>query len=263
MNTAEVIASMLTENTGRHMLDSGGAYGRNWERNHGRDVESFLAAPKARWGYDGEYVILDVFHFLNDRLEYDAELDAAFSEWADEEMPDDGWLAVMEEFASKWTEEENSGLSWNTINTYNGEDSLSQVLQYTQINEDDGEWLWGDLYLVQIHGGCDVRGGYTRPRVFRQKDSYSECPLLENNDFSVSCTGMKTVQSETLPGFPDEPEIVYHNWQFYGNDCVDDSGASCESPLYNVEWDEDNDAPFCPECAEHDEVSHLEAYTLY
>ena len=24
---------MLTENTGKHMLDSGGAYGRHWERN--------------------------------------------------------------------------------------------------------------------------------------------------------------------------------------------------------------------------------------
>lgn len=50
MNTAEVIASMLTENTGRHMLDSGGAYGRNWERNHGRDVESFSRCAESALG---------------------------------------------------------------------------------------------------------------------------------------------------------------------------------------------------------------------
>ena len=38
--TKAVIADMLQENTGRHMLDSGGAYGRNWERNQGRDFDS-------------------------------------------------------------------------------------------------------------------------------------------------------------------------------------------------------------------------------
>lgn len=32
-STERVLIAMLTENTGRHMLDSGGAYGRNWERN--------------------------------------------------------------------------------------------------------------------------------------------------------------------------------------------------------------------------------------
>lgn len=261
METAEVIANMLTENTGRHMLDSGGAYGRNWERNQGKTLDYFLLRPKAYWGYKGEYVILDVFHFLNDRLEYDADLDAAFLEWADEEMPDVPWMAVMEEFASRWTEEENPGMAWQTINTYNNEDSLSQVLQYTQINEESGEWLWGDLYLVQIHGGCDVRGGYTRPRVFRGKHPFDEVPLGENNDFYITCTGMKTVQSETLPGFRDNPDVIYHNWQFYAGDCVDESGASCDSPLVDAEWDEDNNAPFCPKCAEHNEISHLEPYT--
>ena len=38
--TADVIISMLKENTGAHFLDSGGAYGRNWERNQARDFES-------------------------------------------------------------------------------------------------------------------------------------------------------------------------------------------------------------------------------
>ena len=42
--TAEVIADMLRENTGKHFLDSGGAYGRHWERNQDRD---FSAEPYA------------------------------------------------------------------------------------------------------------------------------------------------------------------------------------------------------------------------
>ena len=31
--TEKVIREMLTESTGRHMLDSGGIYGRHWEKN--------------------------------------------------------------------------------------------------------------------------------------------------------------------------------------------------------------------------------------
>lgn len=262
--TDKVLVEMLTENTGRSFLDSGSAYGRNWERNQGKIVEDFLSKPAASWGYSGEYVVLDVFHFLRDRLEYDAELDAAFEEWANEEMPDDHWMACMEAFAEKWTEEEHSGNSWDTVNTYNGEDSLSQVLQYVQINEEDGEWIFGDLYLVQIHGGCDVRGGYTRPRVFRGLNPYGEAPLLENNDFSVSCTGMKTVQVETLPGWEDNPEMIYHSWDFRGGECCDSDGSYISydySPLYNPEWDDNAEAPFCPECAEKDHASHLQVHT--
>lgn len=30
-----LICEMLTENTGKHFLDSGGANGRNWQRNQG------------------------------------------------------------------------------------------------------------------------------------------------------------------------------------------------------------------------------------
>lgn len=42
-----------------------------------------------------------------------------------------------------------------TANTYNGEDMLSQVMQYYSFPE---EHNW--LYAIAIHGGGDVRGGY-------------------------------------------------------------------------------------------------------
>jgi len=47
-DTADILAGMFTENTGRHMLDSGGAYGRNWEHNQGRTTADFLNALWAR-----------------------------------------------------------------------------------------------------------------------------------------------------------------------------------------------------------------------
>jgi hypothetical protein len=46
MTIENVIASMMTENTGTHFLDSGGAYGRNWQRNQGLTVGATVDALK-------------------------------------------------------------------------------------------------------------------------------------------------------------------------------------------------------------------------
>jgi hypothetical protein len=48
--TQTVLLEMFQENTGAHMLDSGGAYGRNWERNQGKDLfeEPMIDAQYAR-----------------------------------------------------------------------------------------------------------------------------------------------------------------------------------------------------------------------
>ena len=62
----------------------------------------------------------------------------------------------------------------HTWNTYNGDSFLSQVLQgsYLTIN--------GESYvLFQIHGGADVRGGYTDAKLFKL-DSFQEWLPCEN-----------------------------------------------------------------------------------
>ena len=40
-NTEQQIYNMLTENTGTHFLDSGGANGRHWQRNIKKSLEDF------------------------------------------------------------------------------------------------------------------------------------------------------------------------------------------------------------------------------
>jgi hypothetical protein len=57
-----------------------------------------------------------------------------------------------------------------TVNTYNEDNLLDQVLLFTYFELRAGAGRGGcvGVYVVlQVHGGCDVRGGYTRPRVFR------------------------------------------------------------------------------------------------
>ena len=76
--TDNLICEMLTENTGKHFLDSGGANGRNWQRNQGLTPEACEAQPSATLEiseWDGGYELIptiNLYHFLTQQLCLDA-----------------------------------------------------------------------------------------------------------------------------------------------------------------------------------------------
>lgn len=160
--TAEVLAEMFTENTGRHFLDSGGAYGRNWERNQGKTADHWMKAPSATIhdeGTDYAYVTINTFRWLESRLDYAHDMQARFDAFA--EASDAPWLVDMEDFAEKM----HDGFGYDevqSVNTYNYDSLLDEVLQWTEFTYEDERYV-----LLQYHGGCDVRGGYTAPKVYR------------------------------------------------------------------------------------------------
>lgn len=189
----QLVYSMLTENTGAHPLDSGGAYGRNHERNRTKTLDDFLAEEPEQYvaDFDTKYPYIDrtvsVFHYLagdGTNLELDEYCDtfnrlvdmarnsddATMNQYADD-CPYYGVLRPCWEYLQSLEdfEEVQRGAPYGgrhletfTFNTYNYDSDLSQVLQggYCKID--------GDVYLIlQIHGGCDVRGGYTDARLFR------------------------------------------------------------------------------------------------
>jgi len=205
--TDKALIEMLTEDTGRHMLDSGGAYGRNWERNQARD---FMAEPSStltiRAGdWHDQHAEIEVthsvFHWLRDRLDYEPKMTAAFKRFAAKpENEDKCWLELMEEYAHK-----PQFSNVQTVNTYNGEDLLSQTLQYTMFDcEESGE----QYVLLQIHGGRDVRGGYTAPRVFRVMEEYA---MWENAKAGIWEESDPVERDQlTLPGV--EREQWGRNW---------------------------------------------------
>ena len=45
---SQTICDMLTENTGTHMLDSGGDNGRSWQQNQGLTVDALHAKRNSR-----------------------------------------------------------------------------------------------------------------------------------------------------------------------------------------------------------------------
>jgi len=182
--TETVLLRMFKENTGRHICDSGGYGGRMWERNQKKDLDAepyckveFSVWPSRNAIWEGakdktpELEIMptiSAYHFCCEHLIYEEALDKSFQTWANQpHRLDVGWLALMQEWV-EWKFKGEATSPWDSndsdpaiINTYNEECMLSQSLQYAMF-EVDGE----QYYLLQIHGGCDIRGGYTAPRVF-------------------------------------------------------------------------------------------------
>jgi hypothetical protein len=154
------------------LLDSGGAYGRNWERNQALGVDGLAAKPAVY--FDGSRPQKSVFHYLREHLTFAPDFDAFWQRF-DDERPNESWLENLEEWFDVLgvKPEADSGFYEGgrlEINTYNNEyDLVDQVLQYSFF-----ELNGADFIALQIHGGCDVRGGYTKPRIFRIDTSREE-----------------------------------------------------------------------------------------
>jgi len=157
--TEQLIYEMLIENTGEHFLDSGGAYGRNHQRNAKRTLQDFRNDPKVELDYyKGEFddFTVSLFHYLCEVLEVDN-----FSNEINKkiENSEDHWVREVEENILFGYDTENIS---ELCNTYNGEENISQTILFITFTR------FGVSYcLLQIHGGCDVRGGYTETKCFK------------------------------------------------------------------------------------------------
>lgn len=193
--TTRKLIEMFTENTGAQAGDSGGAYGRHWERNQGRD---FLSEPEATLeavynpteGQRFEALFqVSAFHYLGSRLTAAPEMNRRYQAYARSRRSEEHEMNIMESFAKEHLPAkgfDTGGIYGEgqplVINTYNGEDSLSQTLQYVHFTVKEG-WRSTTTYIIlQVHGGCDVRGGYTDAVVFAA--DYSE-GLTDNAGGSI------------------------------------------------------------------------------
>ena len=180
----DLIKSMLLENTGKHFLDSGGTNGRAWQRNQGVIFEDLKPVEVEVWGENDIDITINLYHYLANA---NLELDPICVEFNSLQKSSDNWNAdsLLGECYGVSREAEDF-LQYkshiycydvkveNTWNTYNGDCFLSQVLQgsYLTIN--------GESYvLLQVHGGADVRGGYTDAKLFKL-DAFQECLPCED-----------------------------------------------------------------------------------
>jgi len=265
--TAQKLAEMLQENTGRSILDSGDYYGRHWQRNQGVDFEKQSEGRLECWARDGELDMLpvvSVYHFLKDRLQYNPELDERFREWCEDAGATGLNLAIgfVTSIGGKGIYGDGEPM---VINTYNGEDLLSQTLQYIYWTDENDE----THVLLQIHGGCDVRGGYTDPVAFDVTDC-DGTSIFDNARATIYCDdcgkhwdtdngchwapdgcygrGYKQLQdypaTDERPCYPQKPDpaqrVIWDNWG--------PMDPNRPEPCAGVVWvDEDNNGhcPFC------------------
>ncbi len=202
MKTVEQqIYEMLVECTGQAICDSGGASGRNWQRNKGKTLDAFQKEPEVVLEfYQGmyEYYTISVFHYLTKQL----EIDGICQEF--NEIPSDDWDCEdyhgVSTKAGKLLDRYNAkiGEGWNS---YNGDSSLSQVIQGTYVEIADNAYV-----VLQIHGGCDVRGGYTDAKLFKIVNEYDYIPCLAPEDVYGTITP-KDADTET-PALPGCEHIV-------------------------------------------------------
>ena len=231
--TEQVLIGMLKENTGSHMCDSGGFYGRHWQKNQDKD---FMQEPEATVEFSicNDQLSVEfsknVFHFLKDRLEFNEELNEDFKSFVDSNDYYD--LQAMQEYCD--LHEYDSQM----VNTYNGESNVSQTLQFITFGHGS------DLYehnhvLLQIHGGCDVRGGYSTPMVF---DLMDECGIYMVADGSISCSNCDANWST------DDAYHWYNDGSSVGTELQEyDATEGSEGIEGKVVVNEDGEA-FCPKC---------------
>lgn len=199
--TERVFAHMMRENTGASILDSGGAYGRAWQRNLTRDFAKVQAATLRGHVYTSPYskvpnvptleldVTIDLFTYLASRLDYDRALTRQLRRFAALESNEgESWLSIAEAFPA-WIatkRDADVGEAW-AGNSYNEDNYLSGTVQYVSFTMDHEQYI-----ILQIHGGCDARGGYTAPCVFR--------------DDSNGCGNFGDWYQATI--FPDHGEVT-------------------------------------------------------
>jgi len=251
-STQQALLEMWTENTGRHFLDSGDAWGRNWERNQGLTVADMMARPQVtldvRFGYAD--ISVSAWHWLESILEFDPYMQRVFEKfaWLDG-LKDAPWLECAERFAQAAHDSPYDAV--RSYNTANGESWLDATLQYVTFTRANVPYV-----ALQYHGGCDIRGAYTKPRIFQVTDSEGHYALCTEGCVSLYCTEHRGQPlGEGLFG-PVRDSI--HAWDSTtsGVEWVEHGGA-CDSPEFEVVEPDDGSDNYvaCPTCKAPMEVS--------
>lgn len=167
----ELIKSMLTERTAHSIIDSGDHYGRSYLRNREKDFDKEPQAVLTDWGPSVSF-----YHHALACLEEDA-LTRAFNA-----IPCENWDG---EYYGTSTEQcdfleligAEVGPAWNS---YNWDNNFDQTVQGHKVEINQAEYV-----LLQVHGGCDVRSGYTDAKLFKIQEWMNDYWMLDDCNFAI------------------------------------------------------------------------------
>lgn len=216
----EIIKNMMCENTGKNLLDSGDAYGRHYEENQKNGI--MTGPQKVDFWTDGEketelIPIVLLYGFLTYNLEVDGDSERLEDEFYNYIKVNDldPYSVIDIEDTIKAIGEEYGYGKIEMINTYNYESHLSQTIQFVLFS--DG---YSNIYVcLQIHNGCDVRAGYTLPKIFYVEEP--EYFMTGTTDAIISCGCRDYDYIET---YDDEDYISIDDEYIFNHTYVDDNG---------------------------------------
>jgi hypothetical protein len=257
--TAYVLKQMMLENTGRHLLDSGGMGGRRWERMQLlKDLDwkeaGDINVEVGKYS-DGEYYIYltkNTYIFLLRWICYEREGDASFHAFCEsEEHKKDYYYVNMKDYVEYVKEFCSSRgiefFSYKGCNTYNGDCALDCTLQWEHFNVEGKDYI-----ILQTHNGADVRGGYSTPHLFSVDYESMSCDM---NAFLAKCPNWKEESPDGKVQLNLEGQVAkmmpYKHHRSYSDDCgyhwYDDGG--CKDWNYTTD-EEGNHHAVCPKCGE-------------
>jgi|APHM01.1.fsa_nt_gi hypothetical protein len=271
----EIIKSQLTENTGTHFLDSGGAYGRHWEEN-----QENPPWEKPTFTVRDQYVTENVYNHMQRTLGRDemcVSLEIALYAFGySEEYSSTSWLPTTENFVDlldgafytpEFAEEyglpvvvanDIAGFAADfdgdtrpfTFNTYNSEfGELTQCLQGAAL----GGGPYAEYWAIQVHQGCDIRGGYTAPRVYRSEYT---TPMTHEREFHCEVCDWYEAES-VLYGNPDLHYFTgpVDAFDLENAGLVDDGEDA--AVLRDVDRADHIDGAIIHDCPDHDGLGHV------
>lgn len=220
----EVIKNMMCEDTGRNLLDSGDAYGRHYEENQ----NGIMTGPqKVDFWTDGKKEtelnpIVPLYDFLTYNLEVDGEserFEDEFYNYIKVNDLDPYSVVDMEETIKVIGEYSGYG-DLEMINTYNYDSVLSQTIQFIMFS--DG---YDNIYVcLQIHNGCDVRGGYTLPKIFYVENPEYFITGTTDAIISCGCRDYNYYDYDYIEIYDDENYISVDDEYIFNHTYVDDNG---------------------------------------
>lgn len=154
----ELLVGLFTQPTAHHICDSGGIYGRAYQRNAERDLkgEPQATLKVSKWGPE---ITVSAYHHLMACLELDHFCEAFNA------LPCPDWDSDFYGCSNDqqiWLEDRMFERPDDVWNTCNWENNFDQTLQGEKLERDGEEYV-----LLQVHGGCDVRSGYTDAKLFK------------------------------------------------------------------------------------------------
>ena len=167
--TKTVIVKMLKEDTGSSLCDSGMIYGYAYERR--RAIKNFDDLPrdwKCDCGEDNcEGYIMNTYKIFIEHLAYDSKMTRRLIALCNRKKnANRDYAECINEFIESVEDEDGIRDGFNTA--CNDESKLDTDCVYAIFEH--GEQAYA---VLRIHGGCDLRGGYTDPKVFRIKTDMS------------------------------------------------------------------------------------------